>query len=237
MTGFGRRSVASDRFSRRVRRQVTGSPQERAGTEACPQMCWRLGRLRSASGCLRRDDTRHTTISRPGMAAWPGMGTHHSRGVCRGAEPYAVRGTSGVAAGPAQNRRFLAPDGRSAPGLVPASDHRPPGLCCHAQRRSSSRRPGLLVCRHTQPFPMNLVNGLRVATAAETILAAARDLGVLDLVILGDSALRLRQCTLTDLEITARQRRRGAPLLRQVIPLLDAQSESAWESIMRVLHR
>jgi hypothetical protein len=72
------------------------------------------------------------------------------------------------------------------------------------------RRPGLLVCRHTQPFPMNLVNGLRITTASETILAAARDLGVLDLVILGDSALRLRHCTLTDLEITASQRRRGA---------------------------
>jgi very-short-patch-repair endonuclease len=99
------------------------------------------------------------------------------------------------------------------------------------------RRPGLLVCRHTQPFPMNLVGGLRITTAAETILAAARDLGVLDLVILGDSALRLRHCTLTDLEITARQRRRGAPLLRKVIPLLDARSESAWESIMRVLHQ
>jgi very-short-patch-repair endonuclease len=99
------------------------------------------------------------------------------------------------------------------------------------------RRPGLLVCRHTQPFPMNLVNGLRVTTAAETILAAARDLGVLDLVILGDSALRLRHCTLIDLEITARQRRRGAPLLRRIIPMLDARSESAWESIMRVLHQ
>jgi very-short-patch-repair endonuclease len=102
---------------------------------------------------------------------------------------------------------------------------------------SRPRRPGLLVCRHTQPFPMNLVNGLRITTAAEMILAAARDLGVLDLVILGDSALRLRHCTLTDLEIAARQRRRGAPLLRQVIPLLDARSESPWESIMRVLHR
>src|SRR4029450_5384981 len=99
------------------------------------------------------------------------------------------------------------------------------------------RRSGLLVCRHTQPFPLNLVNGLRVTTAGETILAAARDLGVLDLVILGDSALRLRHCTLTDLEITARQRRRGAPLLRRVIPLLGARSESAWESIMRALHR
>jgi hypothetical protein len=60
---------------------------------------------------------------------------------------------------------------------------------------------------------------------------------VLDLVILGDSALRLRHCSLTDLKITACQRRRGAPLLRQVIPLLDERSESAWESIMRVLHQ
>jgi len=99
------------------------------------------------------------------------------------------------------------------------------------------RRPGLLVCRHTQPFPMNLANGLRITTAAETILAAARDLGVLDLVILGDSALRLRHCTLIDLQIAARQRRRGAPLLRRIIPMLDARSESAWESIMRVLHQ
>ena len=68
-------------------------------------------------------------------------------------------------------------------------------------------------------------------------MAAARDLGVLDLVILGDSALRASTSTLTDLEITARQRRRGAPLLRRVIPMLDARSESAWESIMRVLHQ
>jgi hypothetical protein len=79
---------------------------------------------------------------------------------------------------------------------------------------------------NTQPFPMNLVGGLRITTPTETILAAARDLGVLDLVILGDSALRLRHCTLTDLEITARQRRRGAPLLRQVIPLLDPRRAS-----------
>jgi hypothetical protein len=67
-------------------------------------------------------------------------------------------------------------------------------------------------------------------------LAAARDLGVLDLVVMADSALRLEHCTLTELKITASQHRRGAPLLRTVIPLLDPRSESAWESIMRVLH-
>lgn len=99
------------------------------------------------------------------------------------------------------------------------------------------RRPGLLMCRHPQSFGINLVHGLRVTTPAETLLACARDLGVLDLVIMGDSALRQQQCTTADLYAVARQRRRGGPLLRQVIPLLDPRSESAWESIMRVLHR
>lgn len=99
------------------------------------------------------------------------------------------------------------------------------------------RRTGLLVCRHPQPVPINRAAGLNVTSPAETILAAARDLGVLDLVILADSALRLEHCTVTDLSIAAAQRRRGAPLLRTVIPLLDPRSESPWESVMRVLHR
>jgi very-short-patch-repair endonuclease len=98
------------------------------------------------------------------------------------------------------------------------------------------RRAGLHVCRHPEPPAHQLLDGLRVATAAETLLAAARDLGVLDLVVLGDSALRLRHCTVVDLWSAAAQRRRGAPLLRSVIPLLDARSESPWESVMRVLH-
>ena len=200
-------------------------------------MCSRLGRLRSASACFRRDHTRHTSLSRPRMAAKPGMGAHHSRGVRLGAEPYAVRRAIRVTARPAQNRRFLTPDGRSAPGLVAASDHCPSGLRRHAQRRSPSPAAWAAGLPSHPAVPDEPGNGLRITTAAETILAPARDLGVLDLVILGDSALRLRHCTLTDLEITARQRRRGAPLLRQVIPLLDARSESAWESIMRVLHQ
>jgi hypothetical protein len=99
------------------------------------------------------------------------------------------------------------------------------------------RRSGLFACRHPKPVAINLIEGLRVTTPAETILAAARDLGVLDLVIMADCALRLGHCTLGDLKIAAGQHRRGAPLLRTVIPLLDKRSESPWESIMRVLHR
>jgi very-short-patch-repair endonuclease len=113
----------------------------------------------------------------------------------------------------------------------------PPHPVFVAMRRCDPRprRPGLLVCRHPKSFAFTLRDGLRVTTPAETILAAARDLGVLDLVVLGDSALRSGHVTRTELEICAGQRRRGAPLLRAVIPLLDKRSESAWESIMRVL--
>ena len=98
-------------------------------------------------------------------------------------------------------------------------------------------RKGLLVCRHPRPVPSVAINGFKITTGAETLLAAARDLGVLDLVILGDSALRTGDCTLAELAATAAQQRRGAPRLRAVLPLLDDRSESPWESVMRVLHR
>jgi hypothetical protein len=69
------------------------------------------------------------------------------------------------------------------------------------------------------------------------MLAAARDLGVLDLVLMGDSALRLGHCTIDELAEAAARRRRGAPMLRRIIRMLDVRSESPLESVMRVLHR
>jgi hypothetical protein len=86
-------------------------------------------------------------------------------------------------------------------------------------------------------LPSELVSGIRLTTPAETLLAAARDLGVLDLVLMGDSALRLGHCTIDQLVKTAAQRRRGAPMMRRIIGMLDNRSESPWESVMRVLHR
>lgn len=98
-------------------------------------------------------------------------------------------------------------------------------------------RAGLLASRHPSRVPSEPVSGVRLTTPAETLLAAARDLGVLDLVLMGDSALRLGHCTIDDLVATGAQRRRGAPTLRRVIGLLDKRSESPWESVMRVLHQ
>ena len=97
-------------------------------------------------------------------------------------------------------------------------------------------RRGMFVIRHPQPFAWERVHGLRVVSPAETLLAAARDLSLIDLVILGDSALQSGDCTVDEIINVAQRFRWGAPRLRAVIPLLDGRSESAWESVLRVLH-
>ena len=50
------------------------------------------------------------------------------------------------------------------------------------------------------------------------------------------SALHLGHLRLVQLVDVAAQRRRGAPRRRAVLPLLDGRSESAWESVLRLLH-
>lgn len=98
-------------------------------------------------------------------------------------------------------------------------------------------RPGLRTTRLGDWPSAQIVGGVRLTTPAESLLAAARDLGLLDLVQLGDSALRRRDCTVEDLWLAAAARRAGAVRLRQLIPLLDDRSESPWESAMRLLHQ
>ncbi len=98
------------------------------------------------------------------------------------------------------------------------------------------RRDGLLVCRHPRPIDMEQLGGLRVASPGEILLAVARDLGLLDLVILGDAALHLGACTPADLRRTVERPRRGAPALGRALTYLDERSESPWESLLRLLH-
>lgn len=98
------------------------------------------------------------------------------------------------------------------------------------------RRDGLRVTRHPHPILVVDLHGLPMAGPAETLLACARDLRLLDLVVLIDAALHMETCERWEIEAIAGLRRAGAPLLRRALELADGRSESAWESLLRVLH-
>lgn len=98
------------------------------------------------------------------------------------------------------------------------------------------RRLGVHVTRHTAAIEHQFSGGLPVAAPAEILLAAARHLGLIDLVILGDSALHLGDVTMSQLNLAAGRRRRGAPALRSALPMMDGRAESPGETLLRLLH-
>jgi hypothetical protein len=98
-------------------------------------------------------------------------------------------------------------------------------------------RPGLAVCRHDEIPRWELVDGVRVTSSGETLLACARDLGLLDVVVLGDAALHAGDVSRAELVAVSRLRRRGAPRFRRAIPLMDGRAESIYEGLLRILHR
>jgi hypothetical protein len=102
--------------------------------------------------------------------------------------------------------------------------------------RGHPDRAGLLLSRHPVQPAYDLLDGLRVATPAEALMACARVLGLLDLVVLVDAALHGGDCSAADLREAAAQRRRGARLLRRALELADGRSESVFETLLRLLH-
>jgi hypothetical protein len=81
-----------------------------------------------------------------------------------------------------------------------------------------------------------IIAGVRLAVPAQTLVSCAIDLSLLDLLIVVDAALHLGDVTLAELTTIAAEQRRGAPRLRQAIALADQRSESAMETVLRVLH-
>ena len=115
----------------------------------------------------------------------------------------------------------------------------PEGLPLFVASGRSDRisRPGLAVCRHDEIPRWELVDGVRVTSAAETLLACARDLGLVDVVVLGDAALQAGDVSHAELVAVSRLRRRGAPRLRLAIPMMNGRAESIYEGLLRILHR
>lgn len=97
-------------------------------------------------------------------------------------------------------------------------------------------RSRLVISRHPAMPRREPVDGVPIAPPADAMLACARHLSALDLIVMLDSALRLGLCTEGDVLAAAGHRRKGAPALRDALTWADARSESAWESVLRVLH-
>jgi hypothetical protein len=115
----------------------------------------------------------------------------------------------------------------------------PQGLPVFAAASYGDLRPqraGLCVTRHRELAHAVEIDGLPSDPPSEVLLACARDLGLVDVVVLTDAALHRGDVTRKEIEATAAQRRRGAPRLRQALDFADARSESAWETLLRVLH-
>jgi hypothetical protein len=115
----------------------------------------------------------------------------------------------------------------------------PPGLPAFAAQsdlRNRPRRRQLRIIRTTPAPEVSLVRGLPIAPATDTLLALARHLSVLDVVVVLDSALRCGDVTPQELAATLRSRRWGVRRLREAAALADPRSESPYETLLRVLH-
>jgi very-short-patch-repair endonuclease len=96
------------------------------------------------------------------------------------------------------------------------------------------QRQGLYV-RRSRYGEFEEVDGVRLSTAAQTLVELARDLVVADLVPMVDCALR-DGAVADEILAAARPRVPGARRLRQAVALADPRSESWWESVLRLLH-
>ncbi len=78
--------------------------------------------------------------------------------------------------------------------------------------------------------------GVAVASPAQVIRELAEDFSLIDLVVALDAALHLGHLDTADLPSLPVRGRRGVRVLRQAIALCDGRSESAWETILRLVH-
>lgn len=112
-----------------------------------------------------------------------------------------------------------------------------PRFVAISTRAGRIRRPQIRASRHPQAPASVEVDGVRLVPVAEALLACARTLGLVDMVVLVDSALHDKHCMVEELRELVASGRPGSRRLRKALDWADARSESAWETLLRVLHR
>ena len=97
-------------------------------------------------------------------------------------------------------------------------------------------RQGVRTSRHEQAVELDEIDGLRCASVPETLLACARWLCLIDVVVLVDCVLSRQLCPIDQVKAVARPRRPGASRLLKALALADGRSESPYETLLRLLH-
>ena len=97
-------------------------------------------------------------------------------------------------------------------------------------------RAGVRTSRHTRAIAFDVIDGVRCASTAETLLACARWLCLVDMVVLIDCVLHTQQCDEGGLRAVITPKRPGAAALARALALADARSESPFETLARLLH-
>lgn len=119
---------------------------------------------------------------------------------------------------------------------LPAVPEQLPVFAAVGRSDPRPRRPGLICSRLERAAGVSLVRGLPVEPAPEILLRAARDLGLLDLVVLVDSARRRRDVSETEMAALLASRRPGVRLLREAWRRSSRRAESAGETLLRLFH-
>ncbi len=127
--------------------------------------------------------------------------------------------------------------GRLLGWQLPKLPEQVPVFAAVAEADNRPRRPGLLCSRLVHPRETGHAHGLPVDPAHEILLRAARDLGLLDLVIMIDSARRLRHVDSDAMERLLQSRRPGVRILRQAWRMSTAKAASAGETLLRMFDR
>lgn len=97
-------------------------------------------------------------------------------------------------------------------------------------------RRGVRTSRHGRLMEVDIVDGVRCASVPETLLACARWVGLIDMVVLLDEVLHRRLCSRREIEAVIRPRRPGAARLAEALARADERSESPYETLLRLLH-
>lgn len=98
------------------------------------------------------------------------------------------------------------------------------------------QRAGLAYSRLVRPTQCAEMCGLPIDAPEEILLRAARDLGLLDLVILVDSARQAGHVDPRRLEVVLSSHRPGVRMLREAWQLSDHRAASGGETVLRVFH-